>query len=46
MYNFAHQEQVITDGMESDAAEFVGRQLDFLNKELHRLQASLPFDIG
>lgn len=33
-----HKEAVIVDGAERSAAELMGRQLDFLNKELIRLQ--------
>ena len=29
---------MIYDGVEGPAADVVGRQLDFLNKELHRIQ--------
>jgi hypothetical protein len=33
-----HKESIIIDGTEREAAQLIGQQLDFLNKELIRLQ--------
>ncbi|XP_019855688.1 PREDICTED: protein MAATS1-like, partial [Amphimedon queenslandica] len=33
-----HKESIVSDGAEQGAAELIGKQLDFLNKELLRLQ--------
>ena len=37
---------MVTDGAEQGAAELIGKQLDFLNKELLRLQVSVTDEIS
>ena len=36
-----HRESVVRDGVEAGAAMVMGQQLNFLNKELERLQVPL-----